>query len=239
MDSHHINLMNPFKELQIAYLNKSEEIKKRLGEFQIFFHEQYSWFYSENKLTLKPVKTGHNQRLFEELCFCILTANTSAEMSAKAIDSIRDILMTGTASEITNRLKGVYRFINKRAYYIAYTREYLKKEVNLELRNICNNKQGNELRDFFALNKNIKGIGMKEASHFLRNIGFFGFAILDKHIINSLYEFNILNTNKKPKNREEYLAIEERFNKFAKKTGIDIDELDLLLWSRKNGTILK
>ena len=89
----------------------------------------------------------------------------------------------------------------------------------------------NELRDFFALNKGIKGLAYKEASHFLRNIGFKGYAILDKHIINSLHEFGVLKTNDKPKNAKEYLEIEQKFIDFSKDVGIGVDELDLLLWS--------
>ena len=80
---------------------------------------------------------------------------------------------------------------------------------------------------------------MKEASHFLRNIGFRGYAILDRHIINSLNEFGVLSTNDKPKNAKEYLETEQKFIDFSKQAGIDMNELDLLLWSRKNGRILK
>ena len=101
------------------------------------------------------------------------------------------------------------------------------------------NNDKNELRDFFALNKGVKGLAYKEASHFLRNIGFKGYAILDKHIINSLHEFGFLKTNDKPKNAKEYLEIEKKCIDFSKDAGIDMDELDLLLWSRKNGRILK
>ncbi len=89
------------------------------------------------------------------------------------------------------------------------------------------------------MNKDIKGIGYKEASHFLRNIGFRGYAILDKHIINSMHEFGILKTGDKPKNNKEYLEIEQKLMGFSGDIGIDADELDLLLWSMKNGRILK
>jgi len=54
-----------------------------------------------------------------------------------------------------------------------------------------------------------------------------------------LHEFGVLKTNEKPKNNKEYLEIEQKFIDFSKEVGIDIDELDLLLWSRKNGRILK
>ena len=121
-----------------------------------------------------------------------------------------------------------------------HTRNYLKNTLNFELRKkISSFRDKNELRDFFALNKDVKGLGMKEASHFLRNIGFKGYSILDKHIINSLHEFGVLPTNDKPKNPKHYLEIEQKFIGFSKQIGIDMDELDLLLWSRKNGRILK
>ena len=85
----------------------------------------------------------------------------------------------------------------------------------------------------------IKGIGFKEASHFLRNIGYKGYTILDKHIINSLIELGVINKKNLPSNREKYLEIEKKFKKYAEKNNFDIDELDLLIWSEKTGKILK
>ena len=179
-------------------------------------------------------------------------------MGLKAVDAVRNVLINGNANDMTRRLEGIYRFNNVRPAHIIHTRTYLKNALNFELKNkIKSFKDRKELRDFFALNKGVKGLGYKEASHFLRNIGFRGYAILDKHIINSLHEFGILNTNetlenqrfsgsqkfekffRKPKNAKEYLEIEQKFIDFSKETGIDMDELDLLLWSRKNGRILK
>jgi len=222
------------------YNNKKSKIQERLQQFEKFFNEPYSWFYRDGNLALLPVETKKDYRLFEELAFCIFTANTSAEMSAKAVDAVRNVLITGSADDMTRRLEGIYRFNNVRPAHIVHTRNYLKNSMNFQLKNKINSfKNKNELRDFFALNKDIKGIGYKEASHFLRNIGFKGYAILDKHIINSLHEFGILKTNEKPKNNKEYLEIEEKLKDFSKDIGIDIDELDLLLWSRKNGRILK
>ena len=86
---------------------------------------------------------------------------------------------------------------------------------------------------------NVKGFGYKEASHFLRNIGFKGYAILDKHILNSLIEFGVVDEIKMPLNRDRYLGIEGKMKVFSNEIGIPMDELDLLLWSRRNGRILK
>ena len=232
--------MNKIEQLKQQYDNKKSKIMERLQQFEKFFNEPYSWFYRNNELALLPVETKDDYRIFEELAFCIFTANTSAEMGLKAVDAVRNVLIDGAADDMTRRLEGIYRFNNVRPAHIIHTRTYLKNSLNFQLKNkIKSFKNKNELRDFFALNKNIKGLGMKEASHFLRNIGFKGYAILDKHIINSLYEFGILKTNEKPKNAKEYLEIEQKFKDFSKEIGIDMDELDLLLWSRKNGRILK
>lgn len=232
--------MDKIEKLRQKYNNKKNKIKERLSQFKKFFNEPYSWFYRNGELILLPVETKDDFRLFEELAFCIFTANTSAEMGAKAVDAVRNVLIGGHIGDLQKRLKGVYRFPNSRAGYIVHTRNYLKNTLNFELkRKIKSFKNKDELRDFFALNKDIKGLGMKEASHFLRNIGFRGYAILDKHIINSLHEFGVLKNNKRPKNRREYIEIEEEFKDFSKNINIDMDELDLLLWSRKNGRILK
>lgn len=228
------------EKLKQDYENKKPKIKERLQQFEKFFNEPYSWFYYGNELKLLPVEAKDDNRIFEELCFCIFTANTSAEMGAKAVDAVRNSLINGTADDMTRRLEGIYRFNNVRPAYIIHTRAYLRNTLNFRLKDkISSFKNKDELRDFFALNRGIKGLGYKEASHFLRNIGFKGYAILDKHIINSLYEFGILKTNEKPKNPKGYLEIEQKFIDFSKNIGIDMDELDLLLWSRKNGRILK
>lgn len=232
--------MGSVEKLKQDYENKKPKIKERLNQFQKFFNEPYSWFYRNGELVLLPVEMKDDYRIFEELAFCIFTANTSAEMGAKAVDSVRHVLISGNALDMTRRLEGIYRFNNVRPAHIIHTRNYLKNSLNFRLKDkISSFKNKDELRNFFALNKDIKGLGLKEASHFLRNIGFRGYAILDKHIINSLHEFGVLNTNEKPKNNKEYLEIEQKFIDFSKDVGIDMDELDLLLWSRKNGRILK
>ena len=232
--------MGNIEKLKLDCTNKRDKIRERLQQFEKFFSEPYSWFYRNDELVLLPVGTKDDYRLFEELAFCIFTANTSAEMGAKAVDAVRNVLINGSADEMTRRLEGIYRFNNIRPAHIIHTRNYLKNTLNFQLKNkIKSFKNKDELRNFFALNKDVKGLGMKEASHFLRNIGFRGYAILDRHIINSLNEFGVLSTNDKPKNAKEYLETEQKFIDFSKQAGIDMNELDLLLWSRKNGRILK
>jgi N-glycosylase/DNA lyase len=86
---------------------------------------------------------------------------------------------------------------------------------------------------------NVSGLGWKEASHFLRNTGWRGLTILDRHILRNLRRHGVLREIPRTLTGARYLAIEERFQRFGDEIGIDIDELDLLFWSRETGEILK
>ncbi len=210
-----------YGKLKQSYLEKKDLIKARLQEFKDI------------------LKKGDDKKIFEELVFCIFTAGASAKMGLKSVDAIKDVLMEGSEDEIYSKLQHVHMYPG-RANYIVHTREYLKREYNFKLKDLITSFQDPiERRDFFAANKGIKGLGYKEASHFLRNIGFSGYAILDKHIMRSLYEFGVIDTPKPPSTRKKYIEIENRLKEFAKEIGIDFDELDLLLWSERTGEILK
>jgi len=209
-------------ELKRDYRSKRPQIVKRLAEFK------------------KRYEKG-DRAIFEELCYCIVTAGSSAMMGMKTVDALQDILHSGSRSELRNRARAHrVRFWRVRTTYIYHTREYLKTACGLKLRRLLESFDGRDARrDFFAQNKSVKGLGYKEASHFLRNIGFPGYAILDKHIMNSLREMGVISKIMRHTTRAGYLKIEERLKKFADEIGIDMDHLDLLLWSRKTRKILK
>jgi N-glycosylase/DNA lyase len=212
---------NAYEKLKQNYLEKKDIIKSRLREFKDVFEK------------------GDDRRIFEELVFCIFTAGASAKMGLRSVDAVKDVLMEGSEDELYMRLQHVHIY-PRRANYIVHTREYLKRESDFRLKDlILSFKDPIERRDFFASNKDIKGLGYKEASHFLRNIGFCGYAILDKHILRSLHEFGVIDNPKPPTTKKKYMEVENKLKEFAKELGIDFDELDLLLWSEKTGEILK
>ena len=213
---------NTSNNLKKAYTKKRAAIKERLSDFE------------------KIIAQADDNRLFEELAFCICTAGASAKMGIRSVDAMRDSLPNGSLNKLQSKLDGVHRFPNARPRYIIHTREYLMSEHKFKIKElILSFEDPIKRRDFFAKNKNIKGIGYKEASHFLRNIGFSGYAILDKHILNTLHELKIIKEPKPPTTRDKYLEIEGKLKDFADDIGIHIDELDLLLWSEKTGEILK
>ena len=211
-----------YHHLKQAYIEKKPAISKRLSDFR------------------KILEEADDNQLFEELAFCICTAGASAKMGIKSVDAMKNILPNGGLNTLRKRLDGVHRFPNARPAYIVHTREYLKKEHGFKIRELLLSFDDPiDRRDFLAKNNNIKGIGYKEASHFLRNIGFSGYGILDKHILNTLYEFKVINNTKPPSTRDKYLYTEEKLKGLAEILEIHMDELDLLLWSEKTGEILK
>lgn len=241
MESMKLSDSSYIRNLKREYILKKDSIAKRLKDFDKFYNESFSWFYGNNKMELRPVIRNDDERVFEELCFCIYTANTSAEMGMKAVDATRHLLINGSQEEMTKQLEGIYRFNTLRPSYIIHTRNYLKDEFNFKLKNKIEDLKNNpeELRNFFAFNKGIKGLAYKEASHFLRNIGLKGYAILDKHILNSLIEFKVLEEIKIPLTSKVYYDIEQKMRLFSNEIEIPMDELDLLLWSRRTGRIMK
>ena len=163
-------------------------------------------------------------------------------MGLNAIEAVRSLLLDGEPEEMTQLLKetGAHRFPVARPRYIVTTRNYFRANFDMALRKRLRSfSDPVERRDWLAQEKQIKGLGYKEASHFLRNIGVKGHAILDKHVMRCLAELKVIDTAKPPVNRTKYLKIEQDFRSFARKIRIDFDELDLVLWSMKTGEILK
>ncbi|MBN2602693.1 MAG: N-glycosylase/DNA lyase [Candidatus Thermoplasmatota archaeon] len=204
-------LINKIEELKISNIGKT--IDERIAEFKNF-------------------NTESNDDLFKEACFCILTANFNAEKSIKIQNEIGNCFITDSEESISRKLKDSgHRFPNARASYIS---EF--KECKEQLNKVINHHDMSAVRDWLV--KNVKGLGYKEASHFLRNIGFEDYAIIDFHIVDILVKYKLI---EKPKSmtKNKYFEIENLLRKIAKKTGLTLAELDLYLWYMETGKVLK
>ncbi len=184
-------------------------------------------------------QSGTDEKLWEEMVFCFFTGGCSAKMGLRSIEKVRDILLTGTHEELANCLSGTHRYPFARSRYIVASRTFLQTDCEMRLRTKLDSFNHTERRDWLVKTKEIKGLGYKEASHYLRNIGFKGYAILDKHILRCLAELKIIDDPTPPNTRLKYLVVEEKLKTLAEITKIDFDELDLVLWSLKTGEILK
>ena len=174
-----------------------------------------------------------SREIFKELCFCMLCANYAAERSIAIQKALGDDFLNLPEAKLRARLVALgYRFPNVRAKYIVEARRYKDSLKDI----IASFDDERKLREW--LMDNIKGIGPKEASHFLRNIGHTDSAILDFHIIDVLARHGLI---EKPKTltRRRYLEIEELLRNIASEAGLNLAELDLYLWYMETGKVLK
>ena len=183
----------------------------------------------------EKIGKSSKEKIFSELCFCILTANFNAERALKIQKYLeKEFLLLGE-KELAKKLKNLgHRYPNTRAKYIVEA----KRKLN-ELIKILQDKNKNEYEKREWLVKNIKGIGYKEASHFLRNIGYKNIAIIDFHILDLLVKNNLLKEKPKTLTKSKYLEIENLLRKLAQKLYITLAELDLYLWYLETGKIVK
>ena len=146
----------------------------------------------------KEMNNQGNKEWFTELCFCLLTANTSAEMGLKMQQALGYEGFTSNKNEqaLARRLnKERCRFYNRRAHFIFLANQFKDiKDILL---------QQEDKRGWLA--EHIKGMSYKEASHFLRNIGFFEHAILDKHVVHLMQEHGLVKNIPKTMTPKHYL----------------------------------
>ena len=210
------------EKIKQVHRERSAEIRKRLAEFE------------------RIRERGSDAEIWEEMVFCFFTGGCSARMGLRSIDAVRPHLARGDWETLREALSGVHRYPNARARYVVESRDFLERDVGFRIKAKLENFDCDlERRDWLVREKGIKGLGYKEASHFLRNIGYKGYAILDKHVLRCLAELKIIDDPKPPNTRSKYLSVENRLKTLTETVGIDFDEMDLVLWSMKTGEILK
>lgn len=185
---------------------------------------------------LKVMKEGSNA-WFIELVYCLLTAYSSAERGQLCVDALCDCgaLLDGSLTEVAETLtcQG-HRFAERRAEYIVEARR-LAPDLKEIVQGFGATKAAREW-----LVRNVKGLGWKESSHFLRNVGYLDVAIIDRHILNNLRDYGLVSDEgSKGLTKKRYLKYERILGEVAKRVGMSLGELDLYLWYRKTGKVLK
>ncbi len=175
---------------------------------------------------------------FSEMCFCLLTSNSRADTAMKiqeelgargfidsSADEIKDVIM-----------KHKHRFHNNKTRFIMAARDRGLTSVRKTIEPLALRSQ-EEAREWLV--SNVKGLAYKEASHFLRNVGFFDLAILDRHILNLMKEYGYIEERPKSLNRKNYVEIENVFKEMARMNSMSCAELDFYMWYMKAGGVLK
>lgn len=212
----------PTRDLISAYKKMRPEIRRRLAEFS-------------------PIHKSSDEKIFSEMCYCILTANANALKCNEAIGDLekKGFLLKGEPRHIRPLIKGKARFHNKKAEYIVGARKLFEREGMIDIKSKINPRDVFNVREWLV--ENIKGFGYKEASHFLRNIGLGkDVAILDRHILKNLQKYGVISEIPPSLgSRRVYMRIEDKMKCFSKKTGIPLEDMDLLFWSLQTGFVFK
>jgi len=207
--------MKRLDELNRHYQTHKDLIRTRLSEFSSVPPEEY----------------------FYELAYCLLTPQSSAAHAEQTIALLRaaGFLTQSLNPEPILRQKGNYiRFHRTKSKYLVL----MKNQFPVIAEKLAEPLTASDLREWLVTQ--VIGLGYKEATHFLRNIGKnHRLAILDRHILRSLKDLGVIPSIPKSMNKRQYHQIEQRFLVFADNIGIVLDELDLVLWSMETGEVRK
>jgi N-glycosylase/DNA lyase len=204
-----------------VYLNIKDRIDERLEEFRRLFSD------------------GSGKDLFKEMCFCMCTPQNNAQKAWVAVCRLDNegLFENGAFDEIAGilRAEGV-RFHKNKASYIVKNRPLFYPNAKEHISRIARDRGQAETRDMLA--GSVAGWGLKEASHFLRNIGLGSrICILDRHILRQLALNGVIETTAlSPKT---YHSIEQRMIRFAEHERIPVDALDLTLWYQEKQELFK
>ena len=209
-------------ELVREHSVKQREIQDRLSDFRRMWREP-------------------DERLFEEVAYCILATQTKARRADAAVNGlkVRGLLFGGDAPAIAGFLRSRVRFHNHKAAYLVAARErflvggrWILKET------LAGFGSPEAARDW--LMREVDGFSMKEASHLLRNVGLSDrLAILDRHTLRNLARHGVIRSAPASMSPRRYRDIEARWREFAEAVGIPLAEMDLVFFSRGAGAILK
>ncbi|MBU0530038.1 MAG: N-glycosylase/DNA lyase [Candidatus Aenigmatarchaeota archaeon] len=200
------------KDLLEMYERFKPEIEKRRQEFR---------------------QVWQRGELFDELCFCLFTPQSKAEACWQAVLDLKSnkLLREGGPDQMKRHLQSV-RFYKTKSKRLVEARKI--DDVRKSIQGM------DEMKAREWLVQNVNGFGYKEASHFLRNIGFSeNLMILDRHILRNLVKYKVIKEIPKSMTNKKYLEIEDRMKGFADRLGIPAVEFDMLLWAKETGKVFK
>ena len=222
------------------YNNISEKINQEKHKEILKIHKEIKTGIEKAIKGYKKAWEGTEQEVFAEMAFCILTPQSKAKNAWKAITNIvkNGLLYEGKAEEIVEFLN-IVRFKNNKSRYLVELRELMTRDGKLQPKKILSGI-GDTFEKRKWILKNVRGMGLKEANHVLRNLGFGeNIAILDRHILRNLEALNVIDEIPKTITEKKYYEIEEKMREYSDFSKIKMDELDLVLWYKEAGEIFK
>ncbi len=211
------------EELRESYEKHKGVIRERLSEFKA------NWLDEE--------------KVFFELIFCLLTPQSKAIACDACVKELFKLgIENWNEEDVENILRGRSRFYRCKTRNILETKKTFFKDGKLRIKKVLigTGIEKDRFKTREWLTKNVRGLGLKESSHFLRNIGFYeNIAIIDRHILKNMKKYGVVNEVPKAITKKKYYELEEKLREFSNKIGIPMHELDLLFWASETGFVFK
>jgi N-glycosylase/DNA lyase len=191
-------------------------IEQRLQEFRAVPVEEYLW----------------------ELIYCLLTPGSRARHAEAVVSELR-------RDGFLERRFDPTPYLRDPAHYIRFhnrkgSRLLDVAERGAEIAEILVDSRIDSRSKRERLVAAVPGLGWKEGSHLLRNIGHLDLAIIDRHILKHMLRTGAISAIPESiGGRRVYLELEERFIELAERIGLAPQELDLLFWSFEEGSVRK
>lgn len=222
----------------------STQIMKAYDELMPFSRHHAKWNQSDE------------EELWKELALCVLSSNVPYEMAKSAhshlnhvgLLDIPDVVKMCAEKRIAQELSkpiclpkrknGMlrrYRFPNCRAASIAEAGRLFYCDSSGIQSLLSRFTDEVDARDFFA--ENVPGIGLKEASNFLRNVGFSNsLAIVDSHILSFMQGAYLIGMDTfDGSSKKSYAQVEQVLRDVSERNGLNLSVLDLAIWDYMRG----
>lgn len=193
-------------------------------------------------------------KLLSELVLCILSSQEKYEVALSMVKSLRKenilripknkVEFKEIKSQIKNALKNPVQFKFNERDYSRRLRFFVKKGkyiidtiANIYLNNLTIKEILNHENCIQETRKNIIsyscGLGPKQASMFLRNIGYYSeFAVLDKHVIDYMRIMGLTCVSENSfSSMSSYQKIETKLKSYADTYNLNLLHLDLAIWT--------
>ena len=189
-----------------------------------------------------------DEELHDTLVGCILSTAIRHETTVSIFDRLSRASLTPIRSRVSldhweNDVRSAlagrgpfgvdgpsHRFPNASARHLRRTYESLGRDLRSLRRILVEARSGKAARA--RLMAVVSGFGPKQASSFLRNIGYCSdLAILDVHVLRYMsYRRLCSGTVEAPRSLRDYEPLEDRLLAFSRGRGISLERFDIAIW---------
>jgi N-glycosylase/DNA lyase len=200
----------------------------------------------EDAIRAKRGATVHDEAmLWRELSCCVLSSQVPYELAVEYARQIAEaslLISPVSLVVLTKKLEALlrtpalvggrrrmYRFPSSKAHQLARTRAAVTNAAGTLTSLINSFESPTAAREWFSTFA--PGVGPKQASMFLRNVGLsYELAVLDRHVISYMHAQELLSSEESLARLVSYSRVEERLSSHAAQMGHEVGYLDWAIW---------